>query len=144
MQDKTVLIGRVVVEASDGQRVEGTNMLVNGGRDLFADIIGGDSSTVPTHIAMGTGTTAITVTDTTLENEQDRNAISLSTASSGVVSYKCFFSKSEMNGVTLANAGIFTAAAAGTMTNAVVLDSTIAKTSSISITLTWTITLANA
>ena len=69
------LTGHVLIEASDGQRAEGPNMVVNGGRDIFASLLDDNTGTRPSHIALGTGTTAITLTDTTLENEQDRNAI---------------------------------------------------------------------
>lgn len=141
--------GYVRVEAhdKDGNRVflsEGKNMVVNGGRDLFADLIADNTGTRPSHMAVGTGSTAITLTDTTLESEVDRNAIANTTSASGVVTYKCFWGLSEANGNTLANAGIFNAAAAGTMIAAYVLDSTVSKTAAISLTITWTITLADS
>jgi len=137
------ITGRVRLETSDGQVVEGENMVVNGGRDIFASLIADNTGTRPTHIALGTGTTPTTLTDITLENEQGRNAIASTSSSSAVVTWKAFYGKSDLNGNTISNAGLFNASSGVTMLAAFVLASTIAKTSSISITITWTLTLAD-
>lgn len=139
--------GHVLVEAHDRDgvcvfRSEGDNMIVNGGRDLFADLIADNTGTRPSYMAVGTGSTAITVSDTTLESELDRNAIALTSSASGVVTYKAFWGMSEAAG-TLANVGLFNDPSAGTMIAAYVLDSTVAKDATKSLTITWTITLAD-
>jgi len=136
--------GRVRIEVSDGRVFEQDNIVTNGGRDRIAALIAQDTTSFPSHIAIGTGSTAFVVTDTTLDTEVDRNAIASSTASSGATTFKAFFDKNEANGNTIAEVGIFDAAAAGTMLCAAVLASTVAKTSSVTLTITWTWTFADA
>lgn len=139
--------GFVTVEVihDDGATiVEQSNVVTNVGRNQFASLLAEDISTFPSHLAIGTGSTAATVTDTTLGAEVDRNALSSSSASAGVVTYKAFFSKSEANGNTIAEVGLFDAASSGNMFCRSVLSSTVAKTASVSLSITWTITLADA
>lgn len=140
--------GHVVVEVvhDDGrtETIAQDNVIVNGGRDRIAALIAQDSSAFPSHLAIGTGSTAAAVTDTALGTEVDRNALTASFASAGVATFKAFFSKSEANGNTIAEVGIFDQAASGTMFCRAVLSSTVAKTSSISLNVTWTWTFADA
>lgn len=144
MLDNIAIKGRVRIEASDGRIIEQDNIVVNAGRDRVAEIIAGDSTAVPTHVAIGTGSTAALATDTALVTEVDRNALAASTATAGVITFRGFFSKSEANGNTIAEMGLFDQSSGGTMFCRTVLGSTIAKTSTISITVTWTWTFADA
>lgn len=135
----------VEVHGPDGTRVvEQANVVTNGGRNRFAALIAQDSTAFPSYIGIGTGSTAADVTDTALGAEVDRNAIATATSSAGVITYKAFFSKTEANGSTIAEVGLFDQAAGGTMLCRSVLSSTVAKTTSIALTITWTITLADA
>jgi len=140
--------GRVTVEAihdnGETQTIITDNIVVNNGRDRIAALLAQDVVTFPTHIAIGTGTTAVTVTDTAMETETDRNALSTTTSSSGVVTFKVFFSKSEANGVTLSEVGLFDASSSGTLICHAILGATIAKTSSISVNVSWTLTFADS
>lgn len=141
------LRGFVSVEVihDDGTTViEQANVVTNVGRNKFAELIAQDTSAFPSHIAIGTGSTAATVTDTALGTEVDRNALASDSATTGVITYKAFFSKSEANGNTIAEVGLFDAAASGNMFCRSVLSSTVAKTASVSLSITWTITLADA
>lgn len=144
MLDNIGIKGRVRIEVSDGRIIEQDNIVVNAGRDRVAEIIAGDSTAVPTHVAIGTGSSAALATDTALVTEVDRNALAASTATAGVITFRGFFSKSEANGNTIAEMGLFDQSSGGTMFCRTVLDSTIAKTSTISITVTWTWTFADA
>lgn len=142
--------GSVLVETHDavtGELVkswEQENLVTNAGLDLFATLITGDSTSYPSHMAIGTGSTAAAASDTTLGAEVDRNAFATETTSSvGVITWKGFWNSTEANGNTIAEAGIFNASSSGTMSNRVVLSSTVAKTSSISLTITWTFTLTD-
>ena len=146
--DSMSVRGYVTVEVmhDDGRRevVEQSNVVTNVGRNKFASLLAEDISVFPSHIGIGTGTTAAAVTDTALATEVDRNAFISQSASAGVITYKAFFSKSEANGNTIAEVGLFDAAASGNMFCRSILSSTIAKTASISLSITWTITLADA
>ncbi len=135
-----------VVTHEDGrtETIGQSNVVTNVGRNQFASIIAQDTSTFPSHIGIGTGTTAAAVSDTALETEVDRNALVSDSATSGVITYRAFFGKDEANGNTISEVGLFDAASSGNLFCRSVLSSTVAKTASISISLTWTITLADA
>lgn len=81
------------------------------------DLIYGDGITMPTHIAMGTGTTASTAADTTLETEVERKSASKSKSGTDTVAYSSTLSTAEGNGNTLAEVGAINAASAGTLAN---------------------------
>lgn len=135
----------VLVEHEDGrtETIEQDNLLVNAGRNRIAAIIAGNSTDLPDYIAIGTGTTAAALTDTALGTEVDRNQIASKTDSVGVATFKAFFGKSEANGNTIAEVGLFDLASGGTMFCRAILSSTIAKTSTISLTITWTLTFSD-
>lgn len=141
--DNIPVSGHVRVEVSDGRVIEQANVVTNLGRNRIAALIAQDSTAFPSHIGIGTGTTAATVADTALVTEVDRNAITSDSAVSGVATFKAFFSKNEANGNTIAEVGMFDAASSGTMICRSVLSSTVAKTASVSLTITWTLTFAD-
>lgn len=134
----------VVHDDGHTETVAQANVVTNVGRNKFASLIAQDISAFPSHIGIGTDNTAATATDTTLGTEVDRNALTSDSASAGVITYKAFFSKSEANGNTIAEVGLFDAASSGNMFCRSVLSSTVAKTASVSLSITWTITLADA
>lgn len=136
----------VQVIHEDGQRetVAQSNVVTNVGRNKFASLIAQDISAFPSHIGIGTDDTAADVTDTTLGAEVDRNALTSDSANAGVVTYKAFFSKSEANGSTIAEVGLFDASSSGNMFCRSILTTPVAKTASVSLSITWTITLADA
>lgn len=148
LTDSTLAKGHVVIEVvyDDGrvETIHQDNVIVNNGRDRIAALIAEDSTAFPSHIGIGTSATAAAVTDTALGAEVDRNAIVTSFASSGVATFKAFFSKSEANGNTIAEVGMFDQAAGGTMFCRSVLSSTVAKTASLALNITWTWTFADA
>ena len=140
--------GHVSVEVihDDGRTevIEQDNVVTNDGRDAFAALLAQDTSAFPSHIGVGTSATAAAVTDTALGAEVDRNAILADFASGGVATFKSYFSQSEANGSTLAEVGMFDASTSGTLMCRSILSVTVAKTSSISLNITWTLTLADA
>lgn len=123
---------------------EQDNVVTNNGVARIAAVWAADSSTTPTHIGIGTDDTAAATTDTALGAEVDRNAILTDFASGAVATFKAFFSKSEANGNTIAEVGMFDAASGGTMFCRSVLASSIVKDATKSINITWTITFADA
>ena len=147
MSDNIRPKGRVTVEVitDNGTTVfEQDNVVTNNGVARIAAVWAADSSTTPTHIGIGTDNTAAATTDTALGAEVDRNAILTDFASGAVATFKAFFSKSEANGSTIAEVGMFDAASGGTMFCRSVLVSSIVKDATKSINITWTITFADA
>ena len=90
-----------------------------------------------------TGTTAAAITQTALVTEVDRNQVASKTDSAGVATFKAFFGKDEANGNTISELGLFDLPSGGTMFCRSVLSSTVAKTNTISLTITWTLTFSD-
>ena len=103
--------------------------MLNAIRDYFYD--GSDAAKfLPSHIALGTGTTAASASDVTLETEVYRDAISSSVKpASKKVRHTLSLSAGQGNGNTLTECGLITAATGGTLQNRIV-HSPIIKTSS--------------
>jgi hypothetical protein len=135
---------QVMREGREIQRTTSKNMVVNTGRDRIAALIAEDSTALPSHIAVGTGTTAVSLTDTAMESEVERNAFTTKTSSSGVATFKAFFSKSDANGSTLTEVGLFDQSSGGTMFCHAILGVPVVKTSSDSVIISWTLTFADA
>lgn len=144
MSDKMKIKGHVKIEVSDGSIIEQKNVVVNLGINRFAALIAQDSSAFPSHIAIGTDATAALPTDVSLGAEVDRNAIVQDFAAGAVATFRAFFDKTEANGNTIAEVGMFDQASGGTMFCRSILSSTIAKDATKSITITWTLTFADA
>jgi len=85
-----------------------------------------------THVAIGTGTTAFTTGDTTLETETVRNARQTYSQTTSSVTTSGYFNSTQGNGTSITEYGVFNAGAAGTMASRD-LATAIAKTSSIEI-----------
>ena len=85
-----------------------------------------------THVAVGTGTTAFTAGDTTLETETVRNARQTYSETASSVTTSGYFNSTQGNGTSITEYGVFNAGAAGTMASRD-LATAIAKTSSIEI-----------
>ena len=101
-----------------------------------------------TYIAVGTGTTAVAGTDTTLETEVFRDTIDSQGDASKVARSTIFIGLSEANGNTLSEVGGFAGAASGvtdsgTMASHALLSPTIAKTITKTITIELALTFAD-
>ena len=85
---------------------------------IMRNILYGDSDAVPSHVAMGTGTTAADVTDTAMETELFRKAIDSRTKpGTASVMFQGTLSSAEGNGTTFTEVGAFNAASGVTMVN---------------------------
>ena len=120
------------------------NLVVNAGLNLIRDLLDGDAPAGITHFAVGTGATAVAASQTALVTETFRAAVTQSISDAQQLTVKYFLPSGSANGGTLAEVGLFNAASTGTMFARAVLATTIAKTSSITVTFTWTISLAAA
>ena len=101
-------------------------MILNGFLNLLRDALYGDSVTWPTHIVIGTGTTAPAEGNTTLEAEifpdgATRSAITVRTKPSAKkVRFQIHVGVGEANGEDLTEVGAINAAASGTLMNRIV------------------------
>jgi hypothetical protein len=118
------------------------NLVVSAGLALIASWLAGSAPTAPSHLALGTSSTAASAGQTTLVAEAYRAALTTATVSGSVATFKYFLPASLGNGSTYAEVGIFNHASVGTMLARAVLAATIAKTSSVQVTFTWDVTLA--
>ncbi len=84
--------------------------VVNVGLNQVAQFLIDDIS----HHAIGTGTTAVVATDTTLDTETDRNATTKETRTGAQVEIRSLFQNSELP-TTIEEVGLFDAGASGNM-----------------------------
>ena len=98
-------------------------MIVDAWLATIRNVMYGDSETMPSHLAVGTGTTGETANDTALETEvypdgSNRSAIdSRSKPSSKAVQFQMNISASQLDGVILTECGLLNAATGGTLVN---------------------------
>lgn len=123
------------------ERQTAHNLVVNNGLNLIRDLLDGDAVAGLTHFAVGTGTTAVSATQTALVTEVFRAAVTSRTSNAQQLVVTYYLASGSANGNTLAEAGLFNAASTGTMFARVKFASTIVKTASIAVTFTWTINL---
>ncbi len=126
------------------------NLFVNRGLEVLADALAGTGTYSGegnvTHLAVGTGTAAAAAGDTALGAEVFRGALTkVSRSGTGGVIAELYLTSSQANGSSLTEAALFngdglTAANSGMFAR--VLHPAISKTSSITVTYRWTITLA--
>ena len=120
---------------------EQKNLVVTSGLQHIADQLSASpGESAMSHMAVGTGNTAAAAGDTTLDNENDRNALTSRTDSGAVVTYVCDWAAGDAT-AALVEAGIFNAASAGDMLARVVF-STINKGASDTLQITWTLTFS--
>ena len=122
------------------EEIERGNLVVLSGRNLIRDLIDEVPATGVTHLAVGTGTTAVVSGDTAMETEQFRGALTKRTPSSGSVTWSYYLSSSQANGNDLTEAGLLNAASGGTLF-ARVTHAAITKTSSIAVMYSWTLNI---
>lgn len=121
------------------------NLVVDAGLNLLRDWLDGDAPTPPSHLAVGTGSTAPAASQTALVAEVHRLAITQKVGTvSKVQTYKTYLPSTAANGSTLAEAGLFNASSGPVMFARTLISPTIVKTSAIQVTFTWDVTLAAA
>jgi hypothetical protein len=123
------------------------NLITSVGKDLFVNRLKDKDATTSrlTHFSVGTVATAAAVGDIALGGEVYRDMITyLGYTSTGVITIKCYIPAAypATEPVTLAEAGLFNASILGTLFARVVISPTVAKTNTISMTITWQITAA--
>jgi hypothetical protein len=139
MHDMLTLRGDVLIEKNGVVVEEKKNLIVQVGKNFLANALIASSTSPFTHMAIGTGTTAASLSDTSLTSELARQAFTSSSAAANVVTLVTTYAAGTGTGA-ITEAGIFNASSSGTLFSHVVF-SAINKGSADSLTITWTITV---
>ena len=139
INDDLRLTGALTISLNGVVVQETNNLVVTAGKNWVADRMN-NANTVMTHMALGTGTTAAAVGQTTLVTELDRNALTSTTVSTNTIAYACTWAAGDGTGA-ITEAAVLDAASSGDMLARTVF-SVVNKGASDSITITWTITIS--
>jgi hypothetical protein len=115
------------------------NLVVTTGKQFIASRMAANTTTM-SHLAVGSGTTAPTVGDTTLQSELGRGSIVSATTALAVTTYVGTVPAGVGTGA-VTEAGIFNAASAGTMLCRTVF-AVVNKDVSDTMSVTWLITIS--
>ena len=120
------------------------NLFVDAGLNLLRDFLDSDSVTGIERFAIGTGTTAVSASDTVLGTEVHRGALTQKTSTAKTLTIKYYLASTEANGNTITEAGLFANGATDTVDTgtlcARVLTTADAKTNAEAWTYTWILT----
>lgn len=138
--EANVAVAVCAVDGAPLRLVRAHNLVPLVPRQVIADLLDGivGTSLVASHIGLGTGDTPPAAGDVALQAEVVRQAVTSRQNANALVTVTHFLAQDDQNGVTLHEAGLFTAAAAGILVARVVHDP-IAKSAAITLTYTWTI-----
>ena len=139
IHDDLKLTGALTIALNDEVVQETENLVVTAGKNWVADRMN-NANTVMTHMAVGTGTNAAAAGDTTLQTENDRNALTSTTVTNNAVAYVATWAAGDAT-AALTEAAILDAASGGDMLARTVF-SVVNKGAADSMTITWTITVS--
>jgi hypothetical protein len=120
--------------------------VVSAGRAVITSRLIGTTTTIPTYVAWGTGTTAVLVTDTTLTEPGEARTLGSGTQTTTTTTSDTLNVTGTITATgtrTIAEAGLFTAATAGTLFVRGVLASTIAVTSGDTVAFTFNVQITS-
>ena len=141
-QDGIALTGKLTISLNDEIVQETDNLVVTAGKEWVTARMK-DTSTVMTHMGIGTGDTAAVIANTDLETvESPRLALSVSggTVAGAVITYAATFPAGDHDGA-ITEAGIFTAVTSGTMLARTVF-TVVNKGALDSMTISWAVTIS--
>lgn len=127
-----ILNGRCVKEVN--------NLVVDSGKNLICERLNDNSTAVPSHIAIGDGSSAPVVGDTALDNELAREAIATRSVATNTIEYTANFAAGVGTG-SIIEAGLLNAAVGGTMVCRTLFSGVVTKGAGDSLGLTWTLTV---
>ena len=133
---------RITVTNPEGnikQEVVIPNLVVTVGKNFIASRMKDATATAMTHMAIGSGTTAAAVGDTTLGTELGRVALTSTTVTTNNVAYVATFPAGTGTGA-VTEAGLFNASSSGTLLCRTVF-SVINKGAADTLGITWTVTV---
>jgi len=116
------------------------NLVVTSGLSHIASRIKDATATAMSHMAIGSGTSAAILADTTLGTELGRVALTSTTVSTNTVTYVATFGAGVGTGA-ITEAGLFNASSAGTMLCRTVF-AVVTKGASDSLVITWIVTIS--
>lgn len=146
LAESPAITGHVLVElrGPDGELKdtrEVDNLIVTTGRDAIIERLDSTPATSqPTHMAIGTGATAPAAGNTALGAEIDRNALTSSTASGGVLTMVGNWAAGDGTNAAITEAGVLNASSTGTLYSRATFTA-INKGASDTLQITWTYTL---
>ena len=140
INDGLKLKGKLSIALNDEVVQEVDNLVVTAGKGYVASRMKDASATAMSHMAIGSGTTNPAASDTALETELGRVALTSTTVSSAVVTYVATFAAGTGTGA-VTEAGILNASSSGTLLCRTEF-SVVNKGSSDSLTITWTVTVS--
>jgi hypothetical protein len=133
---------KIVLTDADGQikhEQEIKNLVVTVGKNFIASRMKDGTADVMSHMAVGSGTTAAAVGDTTLGTELGRVSLTSTTVTTNNVAYVATFPAGTGTGA-VTEAGLFSAVSAGTLLCRTVF-SVINKGAADTLGITWTVTV---
>ena len=139
LNDGLKLTGKLSIAINDKVVQEVPNLVVTAGKNYVAARIK-NNSTVMSHMAIGTGSTAAAAGNTALGSESARTALTSSTVTDNEIVYVDTFAAGTGTGA-ITEAGIFNASSGGTMLCRTVFD-VVNKGASDAMTITWTVTVS--
>ena len=131
---------KIEVFDKDGQLKDSreiTNLVVSTGKNFVASRMVGTAKNPMSHMAIGSGTTAPDVGNTTLLTELGRVAITSATLNANSVTYSALFNEGVGTG-SITEAGIFNSVTAGDMLARTTFG-VVTKTASDSMSISWTV-----
>lgn len=133
---------RVVLNKADGttEQFDHLNLVVDTGLNFIVSRMKDTSSSVMSHMAIGSGTTAAAAGNTALGTELGRVSLTSTTVSTNTVTYVATFGAGTGTGA-VTEAGILNAPSDGVMLCRTVFP-VVNKQSGDSMTITWTITVS--
>lgn len=137
-----------IYRPSDGYRETclARNLIVTDGIELVRDLLGGTGHR-PSHIGLGTGTTAVVAGDTSIETEQYRDEITRRDELAAGIEFQLFLGLNDGNGFTYTEAGLLeTGLQNGSSGDPAILVARsvftgVVKNNTVELTLTWTINI---
>ena len=148
LNDSLKLKGRVGIVLKDKngnvkETREIDNLVVDAGLDYIASRMEGTSDAVMSHMALGSGTTAASASDTDLESILgSRETLDSTTVTDNAVAYVASFEAGDGTGA-VTECGLFNASSGGTMLCRTVF-SVVNKAADDTMSVTWTITISAA
>lgn len=142
-QDGIALTGKLTISLNDKIVQETNNLVVTAGKEWVAARMK-DTSTVMTHMGVGTGTTAAVIANTALETQHGDGRQTLTTSggsvSGAVITFHRTFAAGNQTGA-ITEAGVFTAATGGTMLCRTVFG-VVNKGALDTMTISWAVTIS--
>ena len=139
--DTLALTGKLTISLNGDVVRETTNLVVTAGKEWVTARMK-NTSTVMTHMAIGTGNTAAAIANTTLGTEIARQALSTSggTVAGAVITFATSYAAGTGTGA-ITEAGVLNAASGGTMLARTVFG-VVNKGSLDTMTISWAVTIS--